>query len=87
MAAWCEAHRPEVAALLSKGTGVPLDATQRAVDRNVAVTQRVTKGDIPAVERLRTERFAASEPPRSRGRPTGRASRRRRTRGHGRWTA
>ncbi len=33
VARWCEANRGEVAALLSKGTGVPLTATRRAVDR------------------------------------------------------
>ena len=32
---------------------------QRAVDRNVAVTQRVTKGDIPAVERTDNLRLIA----------------------------
>ena len=33
VAAWCEANRPEVAAALSKVTNVPLDASQRAVER------------------------------------------------------
>lgn len=33
VAAWCTQHRGEVAALLSQGTGVPLAATRRAVDR------------------------------------------------------
>ncbi|MGV7031455.1 aliphatic sulfonate ABC transporter substrate-binding protein [Methylobacterium symbioticum] len=33
VARWAEANRGEVAAILSKGTGVPLAATRRAVDR------------------------------------------------------
>ncbi len=33
VAQWCTQHRAEVAALLSQGTGVPLPATRRAVDR------------------------------------------------------
>ncbi|WP_336489805.1 aliphatic sulfonate ABC transporter substrate-binding protein [Methylobacterium nigriterrae] len=33
VARWCGANHGEVAALLSKGTGVPLAATRRAVDR------------------------------------------------------
>lgn len=33
VAEWCTRNRGEVAALLSQGTGVPLPATRRAVDR------------------------------------------------------
>ena len=33
IAAWSRAHRPELAALISKETGMPLDAVQRAADR------------------------------------------------------
>ena len=32
--AWCEAHRADVAQLLAEGTGVPLAAWQRSVDRS-----------------------------------------------------
>jgi len=33
IAGWARAHRPELAALIAKETGMPLDAVQRAVDR------------------------------------------------------
>jgi len=58
VAAWCEAHRPEVAALLSKGTGVPLDATQRAVDRSVYVIAPLTEPVVAGQQRV-ADRFQA----------------------------
>lgn len=58
VAAWCEAHRPEVAALLSKGTGVPLDATQRAVDRSLYVIAPLTEASIADQQRV-ADRFHA----------------------------
>jgi aliphatic sulfonates family ABC transporter substrate-binding protein len=58
VAAWCEAHRPEVAALLSKGTGVPLDATRRAVDRSVYVIAPLTEPVVAGQQRV-ADRFQA----------------------------
>jgi sulfonate transport system substrate-binding protein len=58
VAAWCEAHRPEVAALLAKGTGVPLDATRRAVDRSVYVIAPLTEAVIAGQQRV-ADRFQA----------------------------
>jgi sulfonate transport system substrate-binding protein len=42
VAAWSNAHRPEVAQLLTDGTGVPLDAMQRAVARSTYTIGPVT---------------------------------------------
>lgn len=56
VAAWCEAHRSEVASLLSKGTGVPLDATQRAVDRTDYVIAPMSESAIADQQRI-ADRF------------------------------
>ncbi|NEU14358.1 aliphatic sulfonate ABC transporter substrate-binding protein [Methylobacterium sp. BTF04] len=56
VAAWCEAHRPEVAALLSKGTGVPLEATRRAVDRTDYRIAPMSEGAIADQQRV-ADRF------------------------------
>ena len=52
MARWCEANRGEVAAVLSKGTGVPLPATRRAVDRADYVIGPMTAGVVAKQQRV-----------------------------------
>ncbi|WP_407519308.1 aliphatic sulfonate ABC transporter substrate-binding protein [Methylobacterium oryzisoli] len=58
VARWCEANRGEVAALLSQGTGVPLSATRRAVDRAEYVIGPVTPG-VAAEQQRVADRFHA----------------------------
>jgi len=58
VATWCEANRPEVAALLSRGTGVPLAATERAVARTDYVIGPVTS-DLVAEQQAIADRFHA----------------------------
>ncbi|MEG9525657.1 MAG: aliphatic sulfonate ABC transporter substrate-binding protein [Hyphomicrobiales bacterium] len=58
VAAWCTQHRGAVAELLSQGTGVPLAATRRAVDRTDYVIGPMT--DRVAAEQQRVaDRFHA----------------------------
>lgn len=58
VAAWCTQHRGAVAELLSQGTGVPLAATRRAVDRTEYVIGPMT--DRVAAEQQRVaDRFHA----------------------------
>ncbi|MEE7490750.1 aliphatic sulfonate ABC transporter substrate-binding protein [Methylobacterium oryzae] len=58
VAAWCTQNRGAVAALLSQGTGVPLSATRRAVDRTDYVIGPMT--DRVAAEQQRiADRFHA----------------------------
>ncbi len=56
VAAWSNAHRGEVAQLLSDGTGVPLDAMQRAVARSTYVIGPMT-GDIVSGQQQVADRF------------------------------
>lgn len=58
VARWCEAHRGEVAALLAKGTGVPLPATRRAVDRTDYVIGPLSPTVIAEQQRI-ADRFHA----------------------------
>ncbi|UMY16614.1 aliphatic sulfonate ABC transporter substrate-binding protein [Methylobacterium organophilum] len=58
VARWCEAHRDEVAALLSKGTGVPLAATRRAVDRTDYVIGPMSPAAVAEQQRI-ADRFHA----------------------------
>jgi NitT/TauT family transport system substrate-binding protein/sulfonate transport system substrate-binding protein len=58
VARWCEANRGEVAAVLSKGTGVPLPATRRAVDRADYVIGPMTAGVVAEQQRV-ADRFHA----------------------------
>ncbi|SFV09407.1 NitT/TauT family transport system substrate-binding protein [Methylobacterium sp. 174MFSha1.1] len=58
VARWCEANRGEVAAILSKGTGVPLPATRRAVDRTDYVIGPMTSGAVSEQQRV-ADRFHA----------------------------
>ena len=58
VARWCEANRGEVAALLSKGTGVPLAATRRAVDRTDYAIGPMTPGIVADQQRV-ADRFHA----------------------------
>ncbi|AWB19752.1 aliphatic sulfonate ABC transporter substrate-binding protein [Methylobacterium currus] len=58
VARWCEANRGEVAALLSKGTGVPLAATRRAVDRTDYVIGPMTPSVVAEQQRV-ADRFHA----------------------------
>lgn len=58
VARWCEANRGEVAALLSKGTGVPLPATRRAVDRADYVIGPMTASAVAEQQRV-ADRFHA----------------------------
>ncbi|WP_208642273.1 aliphatic sulfonate ABC transporter substrate-binding protein [Methylobacterium terrae] len=58
MARWCEANRGEVAAILAKGTGVPLPATRRAVDRTDYVIGPMTAGAVAEQQRV-ADRFHA----------------------------
>nr|WP_245239150.1 aliphatic sulfonate ABC transporter substrate-binding protein [Methylobacterium platani] len=58
VARWCEANRGEVAALLSKGTGVPLAATRRAVDRTDYLIGPMTPSAIAEQQRV-ADRFHA----------------------------
>ncbi|MBN8871558.1 MAG: aliphatic sulfonate ABC transporter substrate-binding protein [Rhodospirillales bacterium] len=55
-AAWSSAHRDQVAALLSAGTGVPLPAMQRAVDRSRFVIGPLTP-EIIAEQQAIADRF------------------------------
>jgi NitT/TauT family transport system substrate-binding protein/sulfonate transport system substrate-binding protein len=58
VAAWCTQNRGAVAELLSQGTGVPLAATRRAVDRTDYVIGPMT--DRVAAEQQRiADRFHA----------------------------
>ena len=61
VAAWCTHNRGEVAALLSQGTGVPLAATRRAVDRTDYVigpmTNRVTASQQAVADRFHALRL------------------------------
>ena len=58
VATWCTQNRGEVAALLSQGTGVPLAATRRAVDRTDYVigpmNPRVTAAQQAIADRFHT---------------------------------
>lgn len=56
VAAWSNAHRPEVAQLLTDGTGVPLEAMQRAVARATYTIGPVTD-DIVAQQQQVADRF------------------------------
>ncbi|MGA3399592.1 MAG: aliphatic sulfonate ABC transporter substrate-binding protein [Acetobacteraceae bacterium] len=56
VAAWSNAHRPEVAQLLADGTGVPLDAMQRAVARSIYAIGPVTD-EIVAQQQQVADRF------------------------------
>lgn len=58
VARWCGENRGEVAALLSQGTGVPLPATRRAVDRAEYVIGPVTPAIIAEQQRV-ADRFHA----------------------------
>lgn len=58
VARWCGQNRGEVAALLSQGTGVPLPATRRAVDRAEYVIGPVTPAIIAEQQRV-ADRFHA----------------------------
>ncbi|MFH6781682.1 MULTISPECIES: aliphatic sulfonate ABC transporter substrate-binding protein [Methylobacterium] len=58
VARWCEANRGEVAALLSKGTGVPLPATRRAVDRTDYVIGPMSPSAVAEQQRV-ADRFHA----------------------------
>ena len=58
MAAWCTQHRGEVAALLSQGTGVPLAATRRAVERTDFVLGPMTTR-LTAEQQAIADRFHA----------------------------
>ena len=59
VAAWCEANRPAVAAILSRGTGVPLAATERAVARTDYVIGPVTP-ELVAEQQAIADRFHAA---------------------------
>ena len=58
VAAWCRQNRGAVADLLSRGTGVPLAATRRAVDRTDYVIGPMTDRVIAAQQRV-ADRFHA----------------------------
>ncbi len=58
VAAWCRENRGAVAALLSQGTGVPLPATRRAVDRNDYVIGPMT-ARVTAEQQAVADRFHA----------------------------
>jgi len=58
VAAWCRQNRGAVAALLSQGTGVPLPATRRAVDRAEYVIGPMTERII-AEQQAVADRFHA----------------------------
>ncbi|SFM22769.1 aliphatic sulfonate ABC transporter substrate-binding protein [Methylobacterium pseudosasicola] len=58
VAAWCRQNRGDVAALLSQGTGVPLPATRRAVDRTDFVIGPMT-ARITAEQQAIADRFYA----------------------------
>jgi aliphatic sulfonates family ABC transporter substrate-binding protein len=57
--AWCEAHKPELAQLLSQGTGVPLPDMKRATDRNSFTTVPMTDALLDDQQRI-ADRFARS---------------------------
>jgi sulfonate transport system substrate-binding protein len=54
--AWSNAHRGEVAQLMADGTGVPLDAMQRAVARSTYVIGPMT-GEIVRQQQQVADRF------------------------------
>ncbi len=56
VAAWSNTHRPEVARALADGTGVPLDAMQRAVARSTYTIEPVTD-EIVAQQQQVADRF------------------------------
>lgn len=56
VAAWSNAHRPEVAQLLTDGTGVPLAAMQRAVARSTYTIGPVSD-EIVAQQQQVADRF------------------------------
>ena len=56
VAAWANAHRPDVAQLLTDGTGVPLAAMQRAVARSTYAIGPMT-GEIVAQQQQVADRF------------------------------
>ena len=58
VAAWCTQNRGAVAELLSQGTGVPLAATRRAVDRTEYVIGPMTARVIAAQQQV-ADRFHA----------------------------
>lgn len=58
VARWCSGNRGAVAELLSKGTGVPLAATRRAVDRTDYVIGPMTPG-VTAQQQAIADRFHA----------------------------
>lgn len=58
VAAWCTQHRGAVAELLSQGTGVPLAATRRAVDRTDYVIGPMTERVVAEQQRV-ADRFHA----------------------------
>ncbi|GJD28985.1 Putative aliphatic sulfonates-binding protein [Methylobacterium adhaesivum] len=59
VATWCEANRPAVADLLSRGTGVPLAATERAVARTDYVIGPMTP-ELVAEQQAIADRFHAA---------------------------
>ncbi|MCJ2080548.1 aliphatic sulfonate ABC transporter substrate-binding protein [Methylobacterium sp. J-090] len=59
VATWCEANRHDVAAILSRGTGVPLAATERAVARTDYVIGPVTP-ELVAEQQAIADRFHAA---------------------------
>ncbi|WP_132249937.1 aliphatic sulfonate ABC transporter substrate-binding protein [Methylobacterium segetis] len=64
VARWCEANRGEVAAILSKGTGVPLAATRRAVDRTDYVIGPMSPAAAAEQQRIADRVHAAGLIPR-----------------------
>jgi NitT/TauT family transport system substrate-binding protein/sulfonate transport system substrate-binding protein len=58
VATWCTHNRGEVAALLSQGTGVPLPATRRAVDRTDYVIGPMTDRVVASQQAI-ADRFHA----------------------------
>ncbi len=57
-ASWAREHHDDVAKLVSDGTGVPLDATSRAVNRN-PLALRAIDDDIVRTEQQVADRFLA----------------------------
>ena len=53
---WAAAHRPEIADLISTGTGVPLDPTLRAVQRNPLQIRPISDADVRAQQEI-ADRF------------------------------
>jgi sulfonate transport system substrate-binding protein len=57
-ASWAGEHRAEVARLVSDGTGVPLDATSRAINRNPLALRKIDDGVIRTQQQV-ADRFRA----------------------------